>query len=176
MLVDHGDDDRIQLHKEYSDIIYLKGPTSLWWTGATNLGIRYALKKNATHIVLLNNDCYLNKDTLQKLVEHSKENPSAIFAPVQKDFYTKKVLAVRVRTLFVFGFPTLILPWYKKLSYGNEKKISTKMILGGRGALIPVKIINECGLFDENNLPHYGADHDFYLRCRKKNVPLFTTS
>ena len=33
--------------------------------------------------------------------------------------------------------------------------------------LIPVEVFEKIGLFNDVDLPHYWADHDFFLRCRK---------
>jgi GT2 family glycosyltransferase len=38
--------------------------------------------------------------------------------------------------------------------------------------MIPVTVFKRLGLFDEINFPHYYGDHDFYLRCRKRRIPL----
>ena len=32
------------------------------------------------------------------------------------------------------------------------------------------------GLFDEEQLPHYGSDHDFYLRARRHGIPLYVAT
>jgi len=47
-----------------------------------------------------------------------------------------------------------------------------RLIMGGRGTLIPVDVFARIGLFDAEHLPHYGADHDFYLRARKVGIGL----
>ena len=39
--------------------------------------------------------------------------------------------------------------------------------------LIPASVFERVGLLDEIRLPHYGSDHDFYLRCRNHGVPLY---
>ncbi len=49
----------------------------------------------------------------------------------------------------------------------------TKLIIGGRGVIIPLSIFQRVGMFDENKLPQAGSDHDFYLRCRRQGIPLF---
>jgi GT2 family glycosyltransferase len=38
---------------------------------------------------------------------------------------------------------------------------------------VPRTVFETVGLFDDTALPHYGADHDFYLRCQKRGVALW---
>ena len=175
IVVDHGSTDatKTELPEQYPEVVHVTGPSNLWWAGATNLGIRTAIEQGASFILLLNNDCYVTPETVKRLISHAREASGSIIAPVQKDFETGKIIAVRACTIFLLGFPTLILPWYKKIPESGPRLMPTRLILGGRGTLIPIELIKKCGLFDEENLPHYGADHDFYLRCRKKGVSLF---
>jgi GT2 family glycosyltransferase len=177
IVVDHGSTDAIRskLPEEYPEVLHVIGSSTFWWAGATNLGIRTAIDQGAASswVLLLNNDCYVAPDMIESLITHAREIPEAIVAPVQRDFETKKILTVRAATLFLFGFPTLILPWYRIIPESGQRLLPTRLILGGRGTLIPIEILKACGLFDETCLPHYGADHDFYLRCRKKGIPLF---
>lgn len=175
IVVDHGSTDstKTELPKQYPEVFHVIGPSTIWWAGAVNLGIHAAIDQGASCILLLNNDCYVTSDTVERLINHAKQAPGSIIAPVQKDFETGKIMAVRACTFFLLGFPTLILPWYNKIPESGSKLIPTRLILGGRGVLIPTGVFQKCGLFDEENLPHYGADHDFYLRCRKQGVCLF---
>jgi len=55
----------------------------------------------------------------------------------------------------------------------KQQIIPVKLIAGGRGVVIPVSVIENVGMLDEVNLPHYYADHDFYFRCRRAGVPLY---
>ena len=138
-----------------------------------NLGIRTAMSRNANTIMLLNNDCYVDPETIQHLVGHVRSTSEAIIAPIQKDFTTRRITCFIATTCFLFGFPTLVFQGRMASHIGEAKLIPTKLIAGGRGAIIPVNVFKRLGMFDEANLPHYYADHDFYLRCRKEGIPLF---
>jgi GT2 family glycosyltransferase len=125
--------------------------------------------------MLLNHDCYVEPQTIGRLLAHTQNVGQAIVAPIQKNFFTKRVTAVTAGTCLLLGFPTLVLPW-------NEKRLracrllNTRLILGGRGAVVPTGVFERIGLFDEINLPGYYSDHDFYLRCRQRGIPLFVAS
>jgi GT2 family glycosyltransferase len=172
--VDHGstDDTSRGINNDFPDVIVLKESEKLWWTGAVNLGIRYALTQGADRIMLLNNDCYLAPDAIEILLRYSRQCPKSIIAPVQRDWKTGKINVIAPCSHFLLGFPTL--PGNRKLTREMKKKgvISSKLLVGGRGAVIPAEIFFSLGLFDENTLPHYGADHDFYLKAKKQGVDL----
>lgn len=175
VVVDHGSTDatKTSLPARYPEVVRLLGDSTLWWTGAINVGIRWATADGAERIMLLNNDCYVAPDMVERLAAHADHMPTAIIAPVQKDYATKKVVFDVATACLSLGFTTLIPP--RVLTRSPEGVLwPTKLIIGGRGVLIPAGVFARTGLFDEANLPHYGADHDFYLRCRKQGIPLFT--
>ncbi len=66
VLVDHGISDEISrlARDEFPRVTCLRGSAELWWSGASNLGIRYALKAGSQWLMLLNHDCYVQADTI----------------------------------------------------------------------------------------------------------------
>lgn len=173
IVVDHGlTDETAKGLSKFPGCIRLTADSSSWWTGATNKGIRYAMKLGARQIMLLNNDCFVNKDTISHLMQHLRGSTDHVIAPTQVSAHTGRFLAGKVGTCFSLGFPTFVLPSMLQPSDPVEKLLPTKMIVGGRGVIIPYGVFEKVGLFDDINLPHYGADHDFYLRCGLNGVPL----
>src|SRR5665811_363959 len=59
VVVDHGSTDatRTELPRMFPNVVHLLDSDELWWTGATNRGIRCALSSGASHVALLNSDC-----------------------------------------------------------------------------------------------------------------------
>ncbi len=176
IVVDHGPSDVTAnaLRATYPAVTRVSGGAELWWTGATNLGIRWAIRHGATHVMLLNNDCYVAPDTIQRLVAHMQQAADAIIAPMQKDHATRQVLYDTASACLLLGFTPFITPRAVTKNPSQETLSPTKLILGGRGVLIPATVFERIGLFDEEALPHYYADHDFYLRARQQSVPLLT--
>jgi GT2 family glycosyltransferase len=172
VVVDHGsvDETPAGLATEFPGVVHLESDPEHWWTGASNAGIRFAMDRGANRIMLLNNDCLLAPGSLLRLLEHAERNPGAVIAPVQRNT-AGQVQVVTATTLFLLGFQTVIPPGSRRKA-GNGKLLPTGLIVGGRGAIIPRPVLERVGLLDEARLPHYGADHDFYLRCRKRGVPL----
>lgn len=123
--------------------------------------------------MLVNNDCYVTPEAIGILLRQSLEHPEAIIAPVQRDWHSGKVSCLSPRTGFLIGFSTLT--GTRKLTSDVMAKIllPVKIIIGGRGVIIPSLVFSAVGFFDEEQLIHYGSDHDFYLRARSRNVPLY---
>jgi GT2 family glycosyltransferase len=174
IVVDHGSTDgtREGLSQEFQDVIRLEGTIDMWWTAATNLGIKAALERGANCLMLLNNDCYFSEDTLKRLRHHADNQDEACIAPVQRSLKTGKPLTYPMTTCFTLGFPILQLPGKPLYNQQQQRLISVQLIIGGRGVLIPAEIFRKHGLLNEEDLPHYGSDLDFYLRCRKQGIPL----
>lgn len=169
VVVDHGTDGvtRAGLAAEYPHVTRLHGPADAWWAGACNLGIRHALEAGAGAIVLLNNDCYVQPDTLDVLEEAAARSPGAIVAAVQRDMATGR-RTVGADSCLLLGFPTRP----SRVPEGGSGTVSVPLVIGGRGVRIPADVFDTVGLFDEEQLPHYGADHDFYFRARRLGITL----
>ena len=72
---DGSTDNTTEIIKEkFSGVILLKGDGNLWWAGAINECLKYALyhgKKN-DYILLLNNDLVVKENYLENLVKSAK--------------------------------------------------------------------------------------------------------
>lgn len=68
-------DDSVNLIKtNYQDIILLENKINTGGSGGFDRGIQYCIKKEYEHVVLLDNDILLEKDTIYKLYEYIKKN------------------------------------------------------------------------------------------------------
>jgi len=151
----------------------LKASPDLWWAGATNVGIRKALEeKDLEYIMLLNHDCFLDRDAILELLECADTNSRSIVAPVQVNSESGKILVRTAYTAYLFGFPTVIPPPGQEKN-NLPKRVRTGLITGGRGVLIPRETFSQVGLLDEIALPHYGADNDFFLRSKTRGYSLY---
>ena len=77
IVVDHGTTDAITngLSTQFPKVFCLRGSPELWWTGATNLGIKHALAGGSEAVMLFNHDCYVQADTIVKLLRHAGRQP-----------------------------------------------------------------------------------------------------
>ena len=116
IVVDHGEMDDISrfVAADFPDVIRLRGSSELWWSGATNLGIKHALDNNGQLVMLLNHDCFVRPETIGNLVKSIDLSNQTIVAPVQRSVRDGK-LVITATSCFLLGFPTIIAPqWWQK--------------------------------------------------------------
>jgi GT2 family glycosyltransferase len=170
VIVDDGSSDGTSeaISEKYPDVIIVKGGGSLFWTKATNLGIRYALDHGAQLIMTLNNDTIATPDFVQKMLSYHEESPNSILGAFALDAMTKEPI-----------YAGEIINW-KRHKYESLLNINKKFEgLGnvshfpGRGLLIPKNVIEKIGLFDEKNFPHYLADYDYTHQAVKNGFSIY---
>jgi GT2 family glycosyltransferase len=67
----------------FPDIILLMQKKNLGFGIANNIGISYAIKDNSEYVFLLNQDAYVEPDTIEKLIEAARQNPEyGIISPI----------------------------------------------------------------------------------------------
>jgi GT2 family glycosyltransferase len=174
VIVDHGISDEISImvNREFPNVTCLRASPDLWWSGATNIGIKHAIKEGSTLVMLLNHDCYTHIDTIEKLLLATFEKPDLIVAPVQHNPRTHKN-TLGIWTCFLLGFTTVTPPAFIYKIMHKSGLIPTGLVLGGRGVVIHTSTFKKVGLLDEEHFPHYCADHDFFMRCKKSGIKLF---
>ena len=172
IIIDDGSTDGTEdiINNEFPEVIIIKGDGNLWWTKATNIGVKYALNKNADYVLTLNNDVLPYEDYLEKLISAAKEKPNAIFGSLAIDVHSSKPIYGGEFINWKNAKSTFILD-----SINNEqiKGLYPVNCIPGRGMLIPTDIFKKIGVFDEANLKHYLADFDFSARAYRMGLQLF---
>ncbi|MDP2400847.1 MAG: glycosyltransferase family 2 protein, partial [Actinomycetota bacterium] len=179
VIVDDGSTDGTAEHlaREFPEVTVLHGDGGLWWTGATALGIEWALERcnEDDFILALNNDTTVDPDYIERLLEvASRFDNRALVGSVAVDN--------RDRDTIVDGGPHVNWVTAKGGSLHSGESLTSVCsqgvttaepdLLPGRGTLIPVRCIREIGNFDATRLPHYGADYEFSARARRAGYQL----
>lgn len=170
IVVDDGSTDGSSLFikNNYPDIIILEGDGNLWWSGSVNLGVKQAINKKMTHVLLFNNDNIIRKNYFQAFHEAiNKLGLNVIIAskvvnlyPKPYAIYTGKICD-RKRGRF--------------LKNHNPNKTMKINCAWGMGMLIPTFVFNEIGFFDSVNFPQAHGDIDFCLRAEDFGIDMFYT-
>lgn len=172
IVVDDGSTDGTaqMLATEFPEVEVLTGDGNLFWTAGVNVGIRRALALGATHVMTLNNDVVTKPDFIEQMLLSSGANPDAVMGPLELDAATEQPIYGGEQLDFRTNTRHDLL---EKLPAGQRTGLHPVTYLPGRGLLIPKKVIDKIGLFDEKRLPHYLADFDYTSVARRAGFPVF---
>ena len=172
VVVDNGSTDGTSdvISKSFSDVTLLKGNDNLWWSGAVNLGIRYALKRDFKYILLLDNDTEVMPDYIEKMIYWAEQKPTALFGSMVYDITTGEPFYVGAKMDWRRGkVETLI----NKIPEEEFHGLIEATLMNGWGLWIPAIVFDKIGLFDAKNFPQKAADNDFTIRANRIGFPLF---
>ena len=160
VVIDDGSTDGTEkmLKNEFPEVYVIKGDGNLWWTKATNLGVKYALENAADYILTLNNDTIANEDFLEKMIYWAEKTPNALLGAFALDADTKKPVYGGEIINWKWANSKFLLDVLPKEQWHGLHEVTH---FPGRGLLIPVEVFKRIGLYDEKHFPHYAADYDF---------------
>ncbi|PRY37662.1 GT2 family glycosyltransferase [Spirosoma oryzae] len=181
IVVDDGSTDGTDtmIKTEFPDVVLIKGDGNLWWTEATNVGIRYAMKQpdgNGPHFVLtLNDDTIVQPDYLQSMLNAYDVHHPCLVGSVSVDSTNPERLeyAGSAFELYTAGGRHLAADY--QYSYANligKTDHVESQSLPGRGTLIPMDVFAKAGLFNAEKYAHYMADIEFSIRAKKAGYRL----
>ena len=169
IIVDDGscDGSSEYISRHFPEVILIMGNGNLWWSGAVNKGVQYALKNKGDYICLLNNDNTFNNDFLSLLVETAQKMKAPVIC--------SKVCYKNSDVVFYGGGSRSRWGELRMLDGKDcEKFNKIKQVewITGMGVLIKSDVFKKIGTFDEKNFPQYYGDSDFGLRMIKKGYKI----
>jgi GT2 family glycosyltransferase len=154
----------------FPEVKIIHGSGNLWWSGSTNRCVEYSLEKADTddYIFTLNNDTELSPDTLQVLIDFSKDNQDSIIACGNFFFNERNRLEATAfikRTKPPFSlYHRQLFPWGQDIANLNSRIYEVSSV-SGKGVLIPVSVFKKIGFYNEDKLPQYHGDTEFARRA-----------
>ena len=142
----------------YPSVKLVRSADNLGFSKPNNLGFEYAIKKGYEYVYLLNQDAWLEDGALEKLVAAAEANPEyGILSPMQ----------------YQDGYEKLDVQFEKVLH--SVKRGSRYPEAEGQGIcevprvmaahwLVPVRVLEHIGPFEEELFPFYGQDDEW---CRR---------
>lgn len=172
VIVDDGSTDgtKDMLNREFPEVTVLSGDGNLFWTAAINMGIRYALDHGAEYVLTLNNDTLASPGFMEKMIYWSARKPDALLGALDIDVKTGKPY---------YGGEIVNWGWttsrflLDELAEHERKGLHKVSLFPGRGLLIPRRVFDAIGLFEERQLPHYLADYDFTCMAKRHGFEIY---
>ena len=162
-----------RVRADFPDVVALQSEKELWWSGAMEAGIQYALASSRSDddcLLMLNNDTEFDCAFVGTLVRASQEHHAAVGALTTDSADPRVILEAGVTIdweRYAFRFKTDV---------GDGERYNFDVdVLPGRGTLVPLYMIRRAGAIDVERFPHYIADYEFFCRLKRHGFPLGVT-
>lgn len=153
----------------FSEVVLLEQTTNLGFGKANNLGISYALKQDADYVFLLNQDAFVEENTIENLIKTAKNKPEyGIISPIhlngegtKLEWYFASYMTMDKSTDFYSDY----------VLDKQIKEIYETQFVNAAAWLLPRKVLNEIGGFDPM-FWHYGEDDNYCQRINFHNYKI----
>lgn len=167
IVVDNGSIDGTQdyVRKHFPEVEMCQSKENLGFGRANNIGLQKALDEGYDYVYLLNQDAWVEPDTIQVLIEMQKKYPEyGILSPMQlqadKKFFDKNFLQIVIRTA-----PISFDVFEEALYFNRVSDIYEVDFVMAAHWLISRKCLETVGGFSPT-FPHYGEDDNYIQRCQ----------
>lgn len=161
IVIDNASSDKSgeYIKEKFPDVRLIESKTNLGFAKANNIGIKIAIENGADYVFLLNQDAWIQPNTIHELVESCKKDDSiGIVSPMHlngagnrlDDFFTSYLPSDCVSDMFLNK---------------NQPEYETTFV-NAAAWLITKQCINKVGGFDTLLFRHYGEDNNY---CQRVN-------
>ena len=149
------------IEQHFSQIKLFKESKNLGFGQANNKGISYALKQGADYVYLLNQDAYLEANTIEKLIEmHQQDHTFGVLSPFHYTDGFKSLDANFLMYLERYGVHQQIIMDANEDTLKNVYEIT---FVNAAGWLLTKEVLEKVGGFDPIFF-HYGEDRNYCQR------------
>lgn len=157
-----NDDTLVYIRSYYPEIILIESTVNLGFGQGNNKGIRYALNNGADYVFLLNQDAWIEPNTISKLVRIHHANPNyGILSPINLGVKKDKILDGFIDLLA--DYKNIETDWIDDLYFNRLKDVYQIKSVNAAAWLLPRKILETVGGFDPVFF-HYGEDDNYLQR------------
>lgn len=164
IVIDNGSTDGTQARiiNDYPEVHFVQSATNLGFSKANNLGISMADEEGADYVFLLNQDAWVETNTIQRLVEVAQRHPEyGVLSPVHLDG-TYKALD--------YGFSIYVTPeacpgFYSDTYLHQLKELYEVKFVNAAAWLITKECVKKVGVL-ETLFFFYGEDFNYLQRVR----------
>ncbi|HEY1187505.1 MAG TPA: glycosyltransferase family 2 protein [Gemmata sp.] len=155
------------LRAEFPWAHVVRNDANLGWSGGNNTGIRYALARGATHVLLLNNDTTVSPDLVRRLVRAFEAHPDfGVIGPVIRYMDEPDVVMTDGVTFNPPGFPGFFKRKEVPERAADPPAVDGTDIVNGCCMMVRRDVFERVGLIDD----HFFLIHeeaDFCLRVKE---------
>lgn len=161
VIVDNGssDDSVEQLTNTCKEASIIETHKNLGFAAGNNVGIRFALKKRADYVFVLNNDTTVFADTISRLVEFAEQHPqAAMMGPKidcpspQRDWPVRRKLDLLTQICTLSPLRRVIahIAVIRGIFFCASSQPTVVQFLSGSALFFRAATLETIGLFDEN--------------------------
>jgi len=164
IVVDNASNDgSVEYIKEhFPEINLIESKENLGFGRGNNVAMRYALDHGCDYVFLLNQDAWVEPDTLEKLVDIHQRHPEyGLLAPVQVNAEKTKVSGGVIK--FLVNPDNVNLDMFSDFVMGTIEEVYPVAEINAAAWLLPRKTLETVGGFDPIFL-HYGEDWNYLSR------------
>lgn len=186
VIVDNGstDDSYSQLVRKYPSIPILQSKKNSGFSGGNNIGITYALSKNADYICILNNDTVVHKNLLEEILKVASQTHAGIVSPkiyfakgfeFHKERYPKDLLG---KAIWYAGGEIdwkNVYAYHRGVDAVDKGQFDTEAktdFASGCAMLVCKSVFEKIGLFDETYFLYF-EDSDLSQRAIRKGFSIY---
>lgn len=158
-----SDDTAAYIREHYPEIYLIESDKNLGFGQANNNGIRYAMSNGANYVFLLNQDAWIEPNTLDELVKVSENDSSyGILSPIHLN--AEKNAVEKGLLVYISNNQITDSAFVSDLYIGNLlKAVYQTTFVNAAGWLLPKKTLDTVGGFDPIFF-HYGEDDNYLQR------------
>ena len=161
-IIDNGSTDGSQqfIAANYPQFIFYQSPTNSGFGAANNIGLKYAIENDYDYVYLLNQDAWIEPNTISTLVEQQKLNPEyGILSPLQTNAEKTKL----DRNFAAFVSKEMIL--FSDLILNSLASVYSVNFVMAAHWLISKECLRTVGFFSPI-FYHYGEDDNYVHRAK----------
>lgn len=162
VVIDDGSSDGTaeRVRRDFPQTDLLQGDGSLWWAGAMEKGMRWAMAESAPAIFWLNDDCYPRSNTLAALMAYAMAHDCIAVGQ-----------AVTPSGFRYGGFRKTSMWFERVVCEGSGAEPCDTF--NGNCVCLPRAVVESIGYPDSRTLPHALADTDYGLRAKAAGIHAF---
>ncbi len=177
VLVDDGSTDgtEAEIRRRFPSTKILRGNGNLWWAGGVNRGLKYiADRVGCDYILILNNDTLFTRSTLFELLRDLEPGSRTVLSAVTIDAESGRIYSAGQR---IQGPLRKLEPIYKGAHPDAHRDEMVECdSVGTRFLIMPKRIVNDVGYFDQRRFPHGYSDFEYFLRAKKRGYRIIVNT